>query len=869
MKKNPPEVPVQPLIEAVQPILQHYSDLSDDVKEAIIETLVIDFEDTAQISTEVKQLLNTFKLPQKLLAEITEVVHKQHAQINNRPITERYSIQELLGRGGMGSVYRAHDKQLNRHVAIKVLNQKHAQHESLHLERFTDEALIIAQLEHPSIIPIYDVGQLPDGRLFFTMKEVHGIEMGKMIQAVHSALENGHHQTQEGWSFRGLIDVLLRVSEAVAFAHSKGILHRDLKPSNIMVGEYGEVLLLDWGIAKILHSSIPEIQDIHDSRVTHTQGMVGTPVYLAPESIKGAGQLKTTADIYSLGMILYEILMGKHPFVGQSPQQIIVNAIKGNYPKLRTHSDTDPLLFEGTKPEVHRIAPGKVMSLELIKLCEAATEVNPELRLSTADRFVSRLKGWLQGLKKQSNAQQLIDRAETYTSRIRQMKIKQEAQLRAFDHTEVIPLQECKAITQNEQSLKSQQMEQEQLLYAALYQDPHNELAHSALAHIYAEKITDALYGNNSSIISQVERRAREHLASLPRSNPTRAHYHNMLKGLCKIDITVPNQVQSYSLFEYINGSSPKLLLTKEPLNAGTLSKELKPGSYLLILHAEGFVDIRIPVWLSAGDIYQHLNQEQTAQLPLRLLQNNEIHGNECYIPAGAFWAKRNRIEQVVKCWKKIWMPDLLMKANPVTHQEYLEFINASQVAGRSVDTLLPRQIGPSGLSESLYKVKKNGLYFLSEHLFNTQPATGMSWAAANQFSQWYAEKKGQPWRIPSEHEWMKAARGGDKRIFPWGDHPEQHRCSNRSATSTPKAPGCIMQQNEDISPYLIRGVAGNVIDWTSSHWIDHKGVESQDVIVKGGSWDCPYWLAQIDQVRVFPTTHYDSTIGFRLCRSL
>ena len=105
--------------------------------------------------------------------------------------------------------------------------------------------------------------------------------------------------------------------------------------------------------------------------------MVGT-LYLAPELIKGAEQLRPTADIYSLGMILYEILSGKHPFVGQSPHQIILNAIQGKYPKLRTNSDTDPFLFEGTGLERHRNSSGQLMSLELIKFCEAATEINPD-----------------------------------------------------------------------------------------------------------------------------------------------------------------------------------------------------------------------------------------------------------------------------------------------------------------------------------------------------------------------------------------------------------------------------------------------------------------------------------------------------------
>ena len=304
-------------------------------------------------------------------------------------------------------------------------------------------------------------------------------------------------------------------------------------------------------------------------------------------------------------------------------------------------------------------------------------------------------------------------------------------------------------------------------------------------------------------------------------------------------------------------------------MNAGVLSKDLKPGSYLLVLHADGYVDTRIPILLSAGKAYHHQNDEQTAQLPLRLMRESEVKSDECFIPAGPFWAKRNRIEQVTRCWKQVWMPDLLMKAIPVTHADFLRFINDLQAKGLPVDQLLPKHNTTSNSTESLYRKERNGQYGLTERVFNTQAATGVSWTAANQYAEWYAQERGQNWRIPTEHEWIKAARGGDKRIFPWGDHPEQIHCSNRSAKSSLKRAGCVMQQNDDISPYLIQGIAGNVIDWTSSHWVDHTGVESQDVIVKGGSWDCPYWLAQIDQVRVYSKEYHDSTIGFRLCRSL
>ena len=339
-----------------------------------------------------------------------------------------------------------------------------------------------------------------------------------------------------------------------------------------MVGEYGEVLL-DWESQR---SFTALSRDSRHSRLDpRTPKMVGTPVYLAPELIKGAEQLRPTADIYSLGMILYEILSGKHPFVGQSPHQIILNAIQGKYPKLRTNSDTDPFLFEGTGLERHRNSSGQLMSLELIKLCEAATEINPELRLPTADLFVSTLKNWLQGHEKQSTAKRLIERADQYTARIQALKIEHEKQLREVIHTEVIPLKTTDAIKRNEQSLKNQQLEQEQLLYAALYQDPHNELAHAALAHIYAEKSMETIFGNNTSLQNQVEKRVVNtgFSASIEQTRQHYLHAEGLESIYCARQGELPHPW-------YTNGTHLQAKIEHKQVNAGVLSKDLKPGSY-------------------------------------------------------------------------------------------------------------------------------------------------------------------------------------------------------------------------------------------------------------------------------------------------
>jgi serine/threonine protein kinase len=219
----------------------------------------------------------------------------------------RYLLQEFLARGGMGTVYAAQDKTLNRCVAIKVLDSSDP-HGSLE-ERLLREARVLAKLEHPGIVPVHDAGALPDGRVFYVMKFVEGSRIDQSVASVSSLPER--------------LRLFLRICETVSFAHSRGILHRDLKPANVMVGAFGEVLVMDWGLAKILQpdaarsseetivSAAPLSDTIAVDTATQTtsatqDGMVmGTPGFMSPEQAQGkSSSLDARTDIFSLGKLL-------------------------------------------------------------------------------------------------------------------------------------------------------------------------------------------------------------------------------------------------------------------------------------------------------------------------------------------------------------------------------------------------------------------------------------------------------------------------------------------------------------------------------------------------------------------------------------
>jgi eukaryotic-like serine/threonine-protein kinase len=229
----------------------------------------------------------------------------------------RYRLLERIARGGMGVVYAAEDENLQRRVALKVLDVPGSDGDLAN--RLIREARVLAALEHPGIVPVHDVGTLADGRVFYTMKFVEGRRLDKYIASINSIPDR--------------LRLFLRICDAVAFAHARGVLHRDLKPANIMVGPFGEVLVMDWGLAKILRAEVspgareadpeatvfekprqsaPSSDATEISVVTGHGTVMGTPGYMSPEQARGdVEHLDARSDIFSLGALLRFLLTGK------------------------------------------------------------------------------------------------------------------------------------------------------------------------------------------------------------------------------------------------------------------------------------------------------------------------------------------------------------------------------------------------------------------------------------------------------------------------------------------------------------------------------------------------------------------------------
>jgi serine/threonine protein kinase/tetratricopeptide (TPR) repeat protein len=266
-----------------------------------------------------------------------------------------YEILEEIGRGGMGVIYRARQRHSRRIVAVKRVLSYHSDSRET-LARFRREAQAAASLDHPNILPIYEVSESEDGLPFFSMK----FAPGGSLQEVGPALRNETRQC---------VALVAKIARAVQYAHGKGILHRDLKPGNILLDGRGEPLVSDFGLAKWLDTA---------SDLTRTLTIFGTPGYIAPEQASGAAaQLKPAADVYSLGAILFDLLAGRPPFLGSHALSVIRQAAESPAPKLRTLS--------------------KIADRDLETICAHCLEREPSARYPSAHDLAEDLEHWLEG----------------------------------------------------------------------------------------------------------------------------------------------------------------------------------------------------------------------------------------------------------------------------------------------------------------------------------------------------------------------------------------------------------------------------------------------------------------------------------------
>jgi serine/threonine protein kinase len=340
-------------------------------------------------------------------------------------VGKKYRVITTIGRGGMGTVMQARDMRIRRTVAMKVMKTG-SQFSRESVLRFIDEAQLTGQLEHPNIVPVYELGVDEHGETFYAMKYVKGITLEEVLRG----LRNGHAQMQAKYPLTALITVFQKICDAVAFAHSKGVVHRDLKPENVMLGAYGEVLVMDWGLAKHLSSSARSKEggaalpappaSLGDGRGFQTMHglVVGTPPYVSPEQARGElDQIDARSDLFVLGGILYAILTLRPPVSGETVEEVLEKILAGPPPApvtfnnvggRRTVADGQPQLSHCPGG---RIPPG--LSAVVMK----AMELNAEDRYQSVEEMQEDISAWQGGFPTKAERASLVKQIRLFLER--------------------------------------------------------------------------------------------------------------------------------------------------------------------------------------------------------------------------------------------------------------------------------------------------------------------------------------------------------------------------------------------------------------------------------------------------------------------
>ncbi|MBX7191105.1 MAG: SUMF1/EgtB/PvdO family nonheme iron enzyme [Sandaracinaceae bacterium] len=733
----------------------------------------------------------------------------------------------LIAEGGMGEVHRARDGALGRDLAMKILHEHLAGTKRMR-ERFLDEAQITAQLSHPSIPPVHALGTLPDGRPYFTMKEVHGRTLADLV-------------AEGSLSEQRRLEIFQRVCEAVSYAHARGVIHCDLKPLNVMVGAFGEVLVMDWGVARLVsptrQSATPEppVSTTASGTVT-AWDVAGTPAYMPPEQALGeADRIGPACDVYALGVMLFEVLAGERPYQGGVPQLLFL-ASQGQVPPLPRRE-------------------GSAVDEALDRIVATAMRPDPAARHADAGVLAEEVARWREGAMRREKALSIVAAATRSLAEVQPMRAQARSLARDArallgqlpidaepeERREAWRLSDIARALDHEAELKLTEIEHE--LEAALVHAPGLAEPRTLLADLALERHRDA------------ERRrawdeAARHEVAL-RAHDVGAHARYLEgKGRLTLASAIPAIAE---LFRYEQRDrrlvlEPFSMLGPTPL----VELELPIGSYAIELHTDGRPSVRVPFVIERERHTRFARPGATEPTPLVVPEASELETDERYVPSG--WLTLGDPDATDA---PIWVEAFVMQAFPVSSREVASFLAA-----------------PAG-APFRRAALRDGLGLLRADW----PAVGLSWEGAQAYARWLSDRTGKPWRLPYEVEWERAARGADGRAFPWGDEPEATFAHLRADGRTPARPAASRSHPYDISPFGVRGMGGNVRDWCADASVSTSRADDVRAItpsasfarrvVRGGSYRLPLDAARTTARASLPAVQGFVDVGLRLVRSL
>jgi serine/threonine-protein kinase len=728
---------------------------------------------------------------------------KQFTAEDLRGTDQRYVVEEEIAQGGMGRILLAYDRDFRRRIAMKVMlgNVR----ETGSTSRFIQEAQTTAQLEHPHIGPVYDIGVDGRGSPFFTMKWIRGRNLADLLRA-----------GGKEFSLTRLVQILQQAAMGVHFANTKGVIHRDLKPQNIMVGDFGEVLVVDWGLAKILGRAAtaaraeaePPISTTRAERQEETlHGSVqGSIAYMAPEQARGElSEIDVRTDVFGLGAILYEILTGSAPYQEASPQAALARARR---------ADLVPPLAR---------APGRGIPAILEEICRKALAPARDSRYRSAGEFHQALQEYIEGIHSAERqaaegsrllwvAEHLYEElraAESREAELRREEAALRTQVREYDPEE--KKQRLWDLTEKaraaREAVASEFTRTTAAYLAVLSIAPDHRQARGRLSHLYYRRLVAA------------EERGDRETAAVYKSLVAQYHDGELeveLAGVGNLRLRSdpPGATVLLSRFE-----ERGLILAetgREVIGTTPVEKPLPPGSYLAVLWREGFCEARYPFIIYRCEAHAG---------SVRLVPRGGIPEGFVQVPGGPTLVGTDFRECGLER-RRLEVGDLFAGRHPVTFGEYCAFLNDCFPVAEA-----PPAEYKSAFGTETYVERTAGGFAPVSKLDPRMAVMAVSYAAALAYAGWLGKKLGKSVRLLREEEWERCARGADGRLYPWGNGFDWAFCKGAFSLPGEPFPAPVGTFPRDVSVFGIQDLAGTVRELCEG-WA-REGYRP----CRGGSW--------------------------------
>jgi serine/threonine-protein kinase len=751
----------------------------------------------------------------------------------------RYVNVRALASGGVGTVAECLDHELGRRVAVKTLRSEFSSNPTAQrmLER---EARVTGNLEHPSIIPVYDTGSIPGEGPYYVMRLVEQ----PTLEMVLSRVRKGEPDAVQTFTMGRLLRFFVQICQAVDYAHSRGVVHCDLKPGNILLGHFGEVLIVDWGLA------------YRAEKPTVYRG--GTPSYMAPEQLDTTvNAIDARTDVFALGAILYELLCLAQAFPAQAGDTVVQVGVRMETPF------PPPIRPRQRAPERH-------IAEEVEDICLRALELKPEHRFPSAHALANAMEAFLEGTKERERRQRRADEfaaqgaelALTYKEfqASRRERVDEVSQLRA-----TVPAWESagskRALWDAEDRLAVMDALGIRTLQAAvsayeqaLEEVPRHDAARRGLARLYWAQMEHAQERRD-----ELDRVYFEELVKQVDDGT----FLEAMSSAGSVTLLCRPQATDVALW-LLDDRDRRLVATREILlPAPPIERHPLPaGSYLAVLNAPGAPVTRVSFLIRA---------ERDSRLVVDWTHTGPPEPGEIFVPGGVALLGGDESSPETQL-RELDVSAFFIDEYPVSFAEYLEFLaETTQADPRTATAFVPQT--RDGALYWRWDGQGHCPALISRWGDDTEdllrlPAFGIDLSCAEAYAEWKSHRTGHAYRLPREEEWEKASRGADGRRYPWGDRFDASFCKmrqSRPGLAKPEPSGVFPS---DESPYGVRDMAGGIADWvvpSGPEQRDENGV--RQVVTRGGAW-CD-WPAdcRLSARRPSLAIERSARIGFRLVR--